>query len=250
MSSIIQWKSKGGFGNQLFTYAFARSYAESVGAEFQSEKWVGSVIFGLNDKQETCKLPKTSLDYFPTNNKTNIKLNGYYQYEQALSLVKLANVKKWFTIKQDIVNLFPNRFGDNYIALHVRRGDYVSKYSRIFCLIKDDSYLQACDEFGLDKDKVVWVQERQNTNPIVIDGYDISYLNDFLTLMRAKVLLRGNSTFSWWASTLSGVKTYSPVVGKLTGWNDVRFIEGNAEPIIHGDNATEGRPCVKEMSIK
>jgi hypothetical protein len=47
--------------------------------------------------------------------------------------------------------------------------------------------------------------------------------------MKARILFRANSTFSWWAATLGNpMLVYSPVVEGLRGLQmDVKFVPGN-----------------------
>ena len=50
-------------------------------------------------------------------------------------------------------------------------------------------------------------------------------------MINAKVLLRSNSTFGFWAGFFNGSDVYSPVVQGKVGFNDVEFVKGNHSAI-------------------
>lgn len=238
--SIIQYSylgKFGRFGNQLFQYAFARSYAEMIGAKFEVPDWIGRRLFvGLEDDDYiSCTLPYTEVDTFEWGC-SNIDLLGYFQFEKALSIIKKENVHKWFTFKPEFTDNVPARD----ICAHLRRGDYLS-HSDVFCVVSQDSYLKACDTFGLDASSLTWVSE-----DIRLSGYGTTQeqdmIYDFVTLMKAKVVLRSNSTFSWWAAELGGGDIYSPVIDDRLGFQDVDFVKGNHPWIIYPNYGLKATP--------
>jgi hypothetical protein len=111
-----------------------------------------------------------------------------------------------------------------YIAAHLRRGDYVSRYSSVYCTVSRDSYIRACEQFALDASLLIWVSEE---SPRPFPDPELGFMSDFLTLKHANVLLRSNSTFSFWAGLLSDGHVFSPVVDGLRGEHDVPFVPGN-----------------------
>jgi hypothetical protein len=115
---------------------------------------------------------------------------------------------------------------DYYIAAHVRKGDYGGLTS-IFAIIKEISYVNACEKFGYDASRIMWITEEAPNLDEEMNRENISFLYDFMVMMNANVLLRGNSTFSWWAGTLGNAKVYSPVIDDKRGICEVDFIEGN-----------------------
>ena len=74
-------------------------------------------------------------------------------------------------------------------------------------------------------------------SPRIIEGIpsEFSFLPDFVALMQADVILRANSTFSWWAAALSNARVLAPIVGDLCGKQDVSFVEGNWPRCAHTD---------------
>ena len=203
----------GRFGNQLFQYAFARAYAESIGAELQTPDWNGRYIF--KDINETIMTePAGPSTEFP-NGKGNIDLVGYFQHSQHLMLLSKKKVKEWFTLKNDI------DVPHYDLVFHKRRGDYLS-FPHVFGVITDSSYEKAAIKYGFDPSQAF----------VLDDSRDPAYwLNDFVIMMKCTNLFRSNSTFSWWAATLGNCAVYSPIVEDKKRIIEVDFAEGNEEPL-------------------
>ena len=229
MSRIVQCSTMGcggRFGNQLFSFVFAKAYAEKYDAELQvPANWIGRDLFiGLDDISPIIKrLPKTQLDEIP-NGRVNIDLWGYYQFEEAFDFLSYSKIKKWLQFKDKWKNMFP-KIKDYYIACHLRRGDYETKYSHIYCTVSIESYERALKQRGYNMSDVIWVTEE---NALINRDCPYDFLPDFFTLMNSDVLFRSNSTFSVWASILGDSMTFAPYVENITGINqDVRFRFGN-----------------------
>ena len=212
----------------MFQYAFAKAYARKVGAKLEiSMDWIGRKIFEIDDMPISKKLNKTPEDWVPTN-QVNIDLFGYFQKQECLNLYSKNDVKKWFNIRDEYLNAVPE-INKYYIAAHLRRGDYISKFSNVYCIVSEQSYLHACDKFNLDRDKIIWFKEEKPHNNSKLDS-SLCFLEDFINIMRANVILRANSSFSWWASALSDeekTQVYSPLVEDKKGQKDVEFVKGN-----------------------
>jgi hypothetical protein len=221
----------GGFGNQLFQYAFARAYAESQNAMLLTPGWIGQRIFEISDPPLDYDLPHTGFDEIPTG-RTNIILSGYFQSQAAINLMSRSRLKAWFRLKDEWQRRFTTRY---LIAAHIRRGDYVG-LSNIYCLISENSYVEACKKFDLNPTDITWIQEgsRQQAQDLIDMG--MPFIDDFVSLMNANVILRANSSFSWWAATLSNGRILSPLVEDRTGMHDVEFIEGNWPRMVDARN--------------
>lgn len=217
--------SFGRFGNQLFQYAFARAYAESVGATLETPWWVGQALFNIKDPLPTKRLPSLGLDEHP-NGKVDVDLYGYFQRSDFFKHYTISKLREWFNLSQFWRDTCP-KWNRRVVALHIRRGDYLTTFSHIFCSIGIGAYHKAIEAAGYDPEKTVEVREdRPKTYPM--PGLEFMY--DFMELFNADVLFRANSTFSWWAATLGhcGENIYSPVVEGLSGaHNDVKFVKGN-----------------------
>lgn len=221
----------GRLGNQLFQYSFAKAYARKYNAVLEiPADWIGRTLFNINDPPIKTNLPKTSTDVIPWG-ETNIDLFGYFQFKECYDLYSKKDVSNWFRLKDKWLRMFPKN--GSYIACHIRRGDYESKYSDVYCLISKGSYIEACKKFNLDINKIVWVSEEDKTKNELCEKYSVEFLPDFMLLYNADILLRANSCFSLWAGILSQNEVYSPVVAGKTGLNDVEFVKGNEELILN-----------------
>ena len=189
----------GQFGNQLFQYAYARAYAESIGAELRTPDWIGRTLFkGIN---EPIMQGPGDVDLF-----------GYFQGQEHLSLLSRAKLKEWFRFAK------PVKVPKHELVFHKRRGDYLNNLG-FWGIVSDDSYNKAASQIGLDPKQAVILDDTRASDLMLVD---------FFIMMNCKTLFRANSTFSWWAATLGTCKVYSPEVGTQTGWIDVPFVPSNA----------------------
>ena len=240
--SISCLGSFGRFGNQLFQYAFAKAYADRHGSILQTPAWVGQKLFEhINDPPITKQLPKTSVDNVPWG-KVDIDLFGYFQFKECFDYYSLTWLRQLFQFGHRWLLMFPKE--GQYVAAHRRSGDYLTKHQRVYCTVKEESFIRAYREFNLDNQRLIWVsEERPNTDDRLTT--DVSFLKDFMILMNADVLLRSNSTFSWWAGTLGSGAVYSPIVGDHLGLSDVPFVKGNYPRFLHPHycRGTSAPPC-------
>jgi len=237
----------GRFGNQLFQYVFARSYAEKYDAVLEIPEWIGEKVFkNVTHRRLAHNLPKTKIDDIPWG-AVNIDLFGYFQTKKCFDILSRNKIKDWLILNDNLLKC-SNAYKKEVVA-HLRRGDYATNMSNIYCVVSEASYINACKQFGIDFEQITWLSEenptvnhqmtdisyRETKNSMYGQGtYDdkgISFLPDFLTMVNAKILLRSNSSFSFWAGFLNNKKVFSPVVKGKVGWNDVDFIEGNSSSL-------------------
>jgi hypothetical protein len=216
--------SFGRFGNQLFQYAFARGYAESVGATLETPWWVGQALFGVKDPLPSKRLPSLGIDEHP-NGRVDIDLYGYFQQSQFYKFYTISKLREWFKLGHFWTDQFP-KHNRHVVAAHIRRGDYLTTFAHVFCTIGIEAYHKAMADAGQDPEKVLYIREDR---PAAYPMPGLEFVADFMALYNADVLFRANSTFSWWAATLGHASTvYSPVVEGLQGpKSDVPFIKGN-----------------------
>jgi len=233
MSRIIQFTQLGKFGrfgNQLFQYLFARAYAEKNNATLEIPFWIGEKIFkNVSHPKSSVRLPRTKLDDFPSG--VNIDIFGYCQKQEYIDILSESKIREWLQFQDKWIELFSVLKSEVPIA-HLRRGDYVSAYSNIFCIISMKSYHLACEKFELDEKNIIY---RSEENQIKWHGLDdnLLFLPDLFEMMQTAHLLRANSTFSFWAGFFNTTgKVYSPVVNSLLGEQDVDFVEGNHPKIV------------------
>ena len=226
---------QGRFGNQLWQYAFAKTYALENGFDLQvPSDWMGRKLFNITDPPLTEIFPKTELDELPIE-KHSIDLNGYYQHQRFADCMDVDQVKAFFKFKDIWLDNF-SKSKEYYIVCHFREGDF--NILPQYCTIKPRSYMDAARDFGYNTNDVVCVAEglkksedSRNYSEDKTYGGNIDFLYDFFLLMNADIIFRSNSTFSWWAAFLSGenTKVYSPIVQGLAGQRSVpvKFVEGN-----------------------
>jgi|SRR6267154_1969204 len=239
--SFIGCQFLGRLGNAMFSYAFARGFAERHGLELHTDRWVGQKIFEINDPPIVMHHAKCNRD------ENNIKdddkdfvYRSYSQNQKCADYYTRERVKKWFAFRPEVESLLAAVKFDmpqNHLA-HLRRGDYAG-YG--FPVISKQSYLKSAEQIGITD--LIFVEEPKNPYVFPFTGKDgvlislksfdgdFSMLLDFYRMMKSDILFRGNSTFSWWAATLGNGRVFSPIVkgiGLVGGKEvDVEFVEGN-----------------------
>jgi hypothetical protein len=215
----------GRWGNQLFQYAFTRKFAETTASRLELPPWVGEDVFDLRHARVSRPLPLTALDEVPWG-ATDVNLHGYFQFQECLDLFSQRELRRWFTPRPDLARFFtrPRR---PYVACHLRRGDYV-RLSTIYCVVSRASYVRHLERLGVRVADVIWVSDDEpRAHHPFLESCGLGFLDDFFTLVDADVILRANSTFSWWAAALSNAVVWSPLVNDLTAEHDVEFVAGN-----------------------
>lgn len=227
MHRIIQFTQLGKFGrfgNQIFQYIFARAYAEKYNATLEIPDWIGQKIFkDVKHNKLSKQLPRTEIDNLNFGD-VNIDLMGYFQKKEHIAILEKDKIRVWLQFQDKWIEKFKDLSFD--VVAHLRRGDYARKYSHVFCVISEKSYLDACNKFGISKENIVWLSEENQRKVDDLDD-DIQFLPDFFSMVNADVLLRANSTFSFWAGFFNKNRVYSPVVKGKVGFQDVDFVEGN-----------------------
>lgn len=227
----------GRFGNQLFQYAFARAYCERYGHELTlRERWDGELLFNLRHR-----IDKTSL---PTRNEltvqwgeADINLHSYFQTQISMIYTK-QQCCDWFKLSPEMLNLADECVPkDDVVVAHRRGGDY---FGYGYPVISPKSYRNACVEFGLPVEQLRFVDEASPiSHPKCHSKYQ--FIFDFRRLCVAPNLLRANSSFSWWAGTLSNGEVFSPVIDGLKGGveHNCRFVKGNWPRLANLDYTTD-----------
>jgi len=222
ITPVVAVSMMGRFGNQCFQYAFARAYAEKHNCEFQCDPWLGQQIFMLDDKPITATWLKQRNENDLVDGETNVVIRSYCQQQKCLIYTQ-RQVQQWFQF-QHWVNeilcsqsvLYPN-------IAHRRVGDYAPLG---YPVVSVGSYLQKFLDLGIASFAIL-TEESPLKNQDIPEH--LSFLVDFYCMAHADVLLRGNSSFSWWAAALNRHgRIYSPVVDGLgAGEHDVQFVDGN-----------------------
>ena len=244
MNTVFQIQSLGSngrFGNQLWQLTLGIALARKYNTKVEiPEDWVCRPIFAsLPTEYVTFGFPngkteiRTPVDYIPTqadvDHYPSIDLYGYWQNQSTLDLVTKSDLLSWFRFADWVYEIFPVGFqGEEYqkelyVAIHERRGDYISQFSHVYCCISDQSYEILLGEPILT-DRV------NEENPYIsptLEDMNLGFMPDFMRLVNSNILLRSNSTFGWWAGVFCKGTVYSPLVEDKVGWKDVEFVKGN-----------------------
>lgn len=211
-------------GNCLFVWAHAKAYAEQNGHELRTLPWVGERIFTLDGHD--CRRPDG----------TEVEtLSGYFQAQKDVIYTR-ADCRRWFKLKPEIEQAL-EAVGCRFHATHAhfRRGDFAGAG---FPLISRQSVDEAVRKafpftFGANEEPVsleyISVSDETPFRHPAFTG-DIEFLPDFYRLMKAPVLFRANSTFSWWTATLGHGRVFAPIITGLVGGvehDNVPYVEGN-----------------------
>lgn len=220
---IIACQFLGRFGNCLFSYAFARSYAERNNLELQTDPWIGQRVFGLNDPpiDNPDSLQRVDENTIQEG-MTNILYRSYSQQQKCLTYTR-KDCLRWFRFSEEIENLFL-KFNPLYSMAHRRDGDY-APYG--YPVVSKESYRQAASQFDVLPPEII--TEDSSPYPRLGIPEEFRDVLDFYMFTKAAVFFRGNSTYSWWAATLSNAKVFAPIMKGCQGGkeNHCFFTEGN-----------------------
>jgi hypothetical protein len=155
-----------------------------------------------------------------------------------------------------------------YDLVHLRRGDIaMGGYKGAHSMISKQSYIDAVEHYDFNPDSLLWISDNDNESHIPYKHTELKewytkwthiakrakghwfyptgerkdkdvffdFFPDFLLLIFARTIFRGNSAFSWWGAMLSDAKVYSPVIQskpvekkeKHHIQESVVFVEGN-----------------------
>jgi len=219
----------GRLGNLLFQYAHLRAYAEQNGYEVSLPPWIGERVFA--------GVPEAVR---PDKYKPDLDLGEDLHQRQSSLIYTRKQVKEWFVFKPEVLErLQPARCPQNKTILNARVNldyvgagmvciglwSYIKAYTNVFgtCYVRDtewetDENAVALDSFPGD----AWASGLGTTEVC---------LPSFYRLMTAPVLFRANSSFSFWAATLSDGRIFSPVIegmkGGVPNQHCNNFVEGN-----------------------
>ena len=222
---IIACQFLGRLGNCMFSYAFARSYAERNDLELQVDPWIGSRVFGLNDPpianpESLTRVCENTIE----EGMANVLYRSYSQQAKCLTYTR-SDCRRWFKFSDEIENAMR---GYNFpeIVGHRRVGDYPG-YG-IYPVVSEASYYRAMRHYypATSFNIHLLTEENPTIAPLPEELKDIA---DFYLMTKALVLFRGNSSFSWWAAVLNEVaQIYSPIISGLPGGeHDCVFVPGN-----------------------
>lgn len=251
---------RGGFGNQLFCWAYGKALAAAGGRVFYdrgSSLGRGYALEGLIDPWRTVvlhggvwrridslerglkRLPLASILKEDQTRPPSEALKrsssiggaatlhwGYWQshdYFDRVSEVVADELSSWLDC--------PLQPPTSSCAIHVRRGDYVADSGAAQTLGAQslDYYHSAITimrehgytSFTVHTDDRKWVAENLE-GPDVSISTASSALEDFISLSKASAIVMSNSSFSWWAAFLAS-RRGAHVIGPQRWFNDDSF---------------------------
>jgi hypothetical protein len=220
--SIVASKQKEmpyGLGNTLFIIASTIGIAVKNGYQYGFNSWVNQEFFvnllpGFSGKPSPFRMPNLYKGYdtgfcgFDVPDNSN--LQGYMASEKYFAHCKDL-IRYYFTMKP-LAKSF-----EDCVMIHFR--DYGIPE---FVCLKKDYYERALSHFE-GKTPIIITDNIEAAKKAI--GIDCEYLNnspiiDFYLLSHTSDLIMANSTFSWWASWLSGAKTVAPKQWYDASWQD------------------------------
>lgn len=208
----VALRNLGRLGNLLFRYAYARALCERNGYELRTEPWIGEQIFTLDGHRAAR----------PTGHE-DIVIDEYRQAQNDLIYTR-ADCRRWFRLKPEMED-FLRHIQPLMPHVHLRRGDY---WSAGYPIISYRSAERAMAQYGIEEAYVA-VSDDNPGRDLQFTG-SLSMIPDFIRLMRAPILFRANSSFSYWAAVLGNGRVFSPIITGLTGGEEhdnVPYVEGN-----------------------
>lgn len=219
--SIVRTNLIGRFGNQLFQWAHAKAFAVKNGRTLATPPWVGEKIFDISEASRS---------------EQGTVFGGYHQDQESI-IYSRKDVLNWLKINPNLKAKLDAALPKDKVVAHLRRGDYGPLG---YVVVSQESYRQAAKLNGFNPDEIVFLSEN---NPTRVEGFEgeLSFLPDFYRMMKAPVLFRANSSFSWWAATLGDGRVFSPVIENIEGGiesKDCIFLEGNWPRLANFDFTT------------
>lgn len=217
----------GRLGNQLFQYAALRGIAAQHGYEFaiplsnykdpyrDHQLFAGFQLPGLRKIQIVAGPPIKSthfhfdVDLFE-HMPDNANLVGYFQTEKYFKHIA-AEIRRDLQFKPQILahcqTLLSSVPAPQPIAIHVRRGDYVTSAQQ-FDPCSMQYYQQALQHFAPERpvivfsDDIAWCKQ-QFLGPRFIFPENTNNLTDLCLMSLCDDFIIANSSFSWWGAWLA-----------------------------------------------
>jgi hypothetical protein len=136
-------------------------------------------------------------------------LEGYWQNLELVNHI-LGELRESLILQKKSLNF---SFKENFVAIHIRRGDYLQNQNMYGNICDLNYYKNAIEifnqmkgtyEFYIFSDDLTWCKENFNflKHKTYID-FNKTVIEDFNLFLNFRNKILSNSTFSWWASILN-----------------------------------------------
>jgi hypothetical protein len=215
----------GGLGNQMFqiSHSFAQSLKNNVKPVFrkwaytpmqanQPTKYLKNIYRNLeftDDDISVLRIYENSWNDANLNFEFNTNIEFYGYFQSSKNFFDYGEIiKKLFEPSEYFLNKIHNKYNsfENSIAIHIRRGDYLS-ISHVLPVI-DKSYIDHClskfnnySKIYIFTDDKEWAKNNLNyENSIIVD--DLEDYEEMWMISLCENIIMSNSTFSWWGAYL------------------------------------------------
>lgn len=217
---MIVVRIKGRLGDQLLRYAAARALAKHLNTDvgvdlYWTEQYPEKYKYYLKDlglkakEVYNCKLPEV------IDNSSNKYNKNFFKNEDNIVLRSLYYHYKYFNSIIDDLRTEIKSFEipDDFVGIHVRRGDFVDLKNRVECT--RDYIMEAIKIFPSNKymimtDDYKWCRENLKGIAKSIHTFSTSPVDDFIRLRSCKRLIISASSFSWFAALLANCPVIAP----------------------------------------
>ncbi len=222
---MITVRLVGGLGNQMFQYAYGRALMQRHTVQFMDHCGQYGMSVNKFNTQVRLGLPEgparseKSLPYDPTEMVVEdpSTLYGYWQCEKYFLDVEAA-LRQEFTLREPSGVLeYPNS-----VAIHIRRGDYLTWAAASHGALPLDYYWRAAKyltdrfqdlNFHVFTDDPEWA--RQNfISPRPVSLIHTTPHEDLILFSKCRHAVIANSSFSWWGAWLGADKTGTIIAPK------------------------------------
>lgn len=219
---MISANLMGGLGNFMFQIAAAYDLAvrnkdeclildtDVIVAHNELETYKKNIFHNVKftNKKPHHFYNEKSFEYTPIDYKSNIILRGYFQSEKYFNREKILDLYKIDNTSYEFIkNNIKEVLDEDYISIHVRRGNYLSRQDRhpvqtINYYNEAISHFNKNSKFLVLSDDITWCKTNfKNLNVKFIENLP-DYID--LNIMRfCKHNIIANSTFSWWGAWLN-----------------------------------------------
>ena len=217
-----------GLGNQMFGAAATLSHAKDTNQEAifpclrdetQHGPYRQNVFRNLNIELPPSKVEfiyrEPSFRYTPFPTKKNMLVEGYFQSEKYFKH-NTELIRETFTITEEMenyINLKYYRLLDmkNTVSVHIRRGDYTTRFKGCFAVLDNDYYDNAFAKFPEDSVFVFFgeypedLEHCKNKFSLKKKFYVQGETDvvDMFLMSKMKNNIIANSSFSWWGAWLN-----------------------------------------------